>query len=303
MASNIQLILPLFSAAAAATTPPPVFCGKYTEDPKQFLIDLQKYAESVYSWDRARLLNGMSVFLRDSALEWYCQLRMSHRRPHTWMEFVDLFLAQFNTPLRRARREQEWHDCWQRANENISEFLLRLRTLWREQEPEGTDKDLVQHLLRRMRSDLSRMIQISLNASLDEVISETQKMEGILRRRAEEEQLAKRMTQSSSSDIQTRSSITILHPSTSTQSIDHQIASTSTLTGSIVPTSSARDANALVSCCRRENDDRQSTASCTNTSEEFPVACTNVPENITYDQCCLFHDEKVFGCGPTTHRK
>lgn len=203
----------------------------------------------------------MSVFLRDSALEWYCQLRMSHRRPHTWMEFADLFLAQFNTPLRRARREQEWHDCWQRANENISEFLLRLRALWREQEPEGTDKDLVQHLLRRMRSDLSRMIKISSNASLDEVISETQKIEGILCRRAQEEQLAKRrMPQSSSSDIQTRSSITILHPPTST-------------------------------------------VSCTNTSEEIPIACTNVPENITYDQCCLFHDEKVFGCGPTTHRK
>ena len=250
MASNIQSILLSFSAEAEA----PVFYGKYTEDPKQFLIDLQNYAESVYSWDRARLLNGMSVFLRDSALEWYCQLRMSHRRPHTWMEFADLFLAQFNTSLRRARREQEWHDCCQRANENISEFLLRLRTLWREQEPEGTDKDLVQHLLRRMRSDLSGMIQISSNASLDEVISETQKMEGILRRRAQEEQLGKRrMTQSSSSaDIQTRSSITILHRPT---------------------------------------------------SEEIAVACTNVPENITYDQCCLFHDDKVLGCGSTTHRK
>jgi hypothetical protein len=25
-------------------------------------------------------------FLRESALEWYCQLRMSHSRPHTWRE-------------------------------------------------------------------------------------------------------------------------------------------------------------------------------------------------------------------------
>jgi hypothetical protein len=44
-------------------------------------------------------------FLRESALEWYCQLRMSHSRPHTW-----------------------------------TEFIVRLRTLWREQKPKETER-------------------------------------------------------------------------------------------------------------------------------------------------------------------
>ena len=82
---------------------------KNTERPTQFLIRVQEYAESVHVWDRTTLVNGISQFLRDSTLEWYCQLRLSHRRPHTWAEFEDLFLVQFNSPVRKARQKQEWH--------------------------------------------------------------------------------------------------------------------------------------------------------------------------------------------------
>jgi hypothetical protein len=107
----------------------PAFYGKPTESPTQFLIRIQEYAESVHSWDRATLVNGISQFLRESALEWYCQLRLSHRRPQTWTEFMDLFLAQYNSPVRKARQEQEWHECKQKENETINEFLVRLRAL------------------------------------------------------------------------------------------------------------------------------------------------------------------------------
>jgi hypothetical protein len=117
-----SIIVPPVSAA-------PAFYGKHTESPTQFLIRVQEYAESVHSWDRATLVNGISQFLRESALEWYCQLRLSHRRPQTWTEFMDLFLAQFNSPVRKARQEQEWHECKQKENETINEFLVRLRAL------------------------------------------------------------------------------------------------------------------------------------------------------------------------------
>jgi hypothetical protein len=124
----------------------PAFYGKNHESPTQFLIRVQEYAESVHSWDRTTLVNGISQFLRDSALEWYCQLRLSHRRPNKWTEFEDLFLAQFNSLVRKARQEQEWHECKQKENETINEFLVRLRALWREQKPKETEADLVKHL-------------------------------------------------------------------------------------------------------------------------------------------------------------
>ena len=89
-----SIIVPPASAA-------PAFYGKHTESPTQFLIRVQEYAESVHAWDHTTLVNGISQFLRDSALEWYCQLRLSHRRPNTWTEFSDLFLAQFNSPVRK----------------------------------------------------------------------------------------------------------------------------------------------------------------------------------------------------------
>ncbi len=74
---------------------------------------MKEYAETVNHWNEQSLLNGISQFLRDTALEWYCQLRTSHRRPQTWTDFVAVFLNQFNSPLRRARQEQLWKNCKQ----------------------------------------------------------------------------------------------------------------------------------------------------------------------------------------------
>ena len=158
----------------------PTFSGKYSERPKQFLIRVQEYAETVHNWNQSTLLTGISQFLRDTALEWYCQLRASHRRPHSWIEFVTLFLAQFNSPIRSARQQQEWHECKQRDNETINEFLVRLRAIWMEQKPKESEADLVKHLLCRMRSDLLSMLGVSRNATLDDIIVEAQKVEEIL---------------------------------------------------------------------------------------------------------------------------
>jgi hypothetical protein len=191
-----SIIVPPASAA-------PAFYGKNTESPTQFLIRVQEYAESVHAWDRTTLVNGISQFLRDSALEWYCQLRLSHRRPNTWTEFEDLFLAQFNSPVRKARQEQEWHECKQKENETINEFLVRLRALWREQKPKETEKDLVKHLFCRMRNDLLNMIGVSCHASLDEVITEVQQIEDVLYRRAKGERLAKQPKRTSATTADT----------------------------------------------------------------------------------------------------
>ena len=130
------------------------------------------------------LLHGISQFLRDTALDWYCQLRASHRRPQSWTEFVDLFLSQFNSPIRSARQEQEWYECKQMPNETINEFLVRLRAIWTEQKPKETEVDLIRHLLCKMRTDLLSMVGVPRDASLDEIMIEAQKVEEILYRRA-----------------------------------------------------------------------------------------------------------------------
>ena len=203
----VQQVLPVNGIKHSIIVPPasaaPAFHGKHTDSPTQFLIRVQEYAESVHSWDCPTLLNGISQFLRDSALEWYCQLRLSHRRPTTWTEFKDLFLAQFNSPVRKARQEHEWHECKQKENETINEFVVRLRALWREQKPKETETELVKHLFCRMRNDLLNMIGISRNASLDEVITEVQQIEDILYRRAKGERLTKHIKQASFSNAET----------------------------------------------------------------------------------------------------
>ena len=150
----------------------PVFSGKLSERPNQFLIRVQEYAETVHGWDHLTLLNDISQFLRDTALEWYCQLRISYRRPQTWSEFVNLFPSQFDSPIRSARQEQEWYECKQRENETINAFVVRLRALWVEQKPKETEVDLIRHLFCKMRNDLLGMIGVPRGASLDEIIYE-----------------------------------------------------------------------------------------------------------------------------------
>jgi hypothetical protein len=168
----------------------PTFSGKYSEHPNQFLIRIQEYAETVYGWDQLTLLLGISQFLRDTALDWYCQLRASHRRPKKWAEFVSLFLSQFRSPIQIARQEQEWCECKQWEDETINDFLIRLRAIWSEQKPKETEVDFIKHLLCKMRSDSFIMMGVTPGASLDDIISEAQKVEEILYRRNEEQYLA-----------------------------------------------------------------------------------------------------------------
>lgn len=173
----------------------PTFSGSYSESPNQFLIRVEEYAETVYGWNRATLLLGISQFLRDTALEWYCQLRASYRRPQTWTEFVSLFFSQFNSPIRNARQEQEWYECKQQENETINEFLIRLRAIWSEYKPKETEVDLIKHLLCKMRSDLLTMTGVSPGVSLDEIILQAQKVEEILYHRNNEQSRAEDLKQ------------------------------------------------------------------------------------------------------------
>lgn len=162
----------------------PTFSGKHSERPKKFLIQVQEYAETVHGWDQEALLERISRFLRASALDWYCQLRISYSRPTSWVQFVDLFLTQFNSPIRNALQRQEWHDCKQEENETINEFVVRLRAIWSEQKPKETEVDLAKHLVCKMRNDLLSMLGGSRNATLDEIMAEARNAEEIIFRRS-----------------------------------------------------------------------------------------------------------------------
>lgn len=203
---HVNQVVPIINKAAitplsshSIIIPPsssiPTFSGKHSERPKQFIIRIQEYAETVLGWDRVTLLTGISQFLRDTALDWHCQLKISGRQPQTWTEFIELFLSQFNSPIRSARQEQEWYECKQKEDETINEFIIRLRALWTEQKPKETEVDLVRHLFCKMRNDLLSMIGVPRGATLDEIILEAQKVEEVLYRRKKEERRFKYLNQ------------------------------------------------------------------------------------------------------------
>ncbi|CAF3920269.1 unnamed protein product [Didymodactylos carnosus] len=119
-----------------APTTIPQYAGKPTEKPLQFLLRLQHYASSMYGWTDTALLQGISTFLLDTALDWYIQLSLTHNLPTTWSEFQHLFIQQFTSPLRLTQSEEKWNRCVQRSDEPISQFLVRLQEIWYETERE-----------------------------------------------------------------------------------------------------------------------------------------------------------------------
>ncbi|CAF1489068.1 unnamed protein product [Adineta ricciae] len=177
------------------STEAPVFHGKHSESPRPFLLCVREYMKSAHLCDDLSLLNAVSQFLRESALEWYCQLRELHREPRTWREFTEMFLIQFDPTTRRARQEAEWYQCKQKEDETINEFLVRLYALWREYKPDETESNLAEHLLCRMRTDLLKSVKLSRNASLGEIMAEVQQIEDILYRRSRDQQLSRQLKQ------------------------------------------------------------------------------------------------------------
>ncbi|CAF1496880.1 unnamed protein product [Adineta ricciae] len=145
----------------------PTFSGKPTDRPRQFLLRVGKYTRTVNKWSTTTLLKGISQFLKDSALEWYCQLHVTNTLPTDWEQFVTRFLAQFHSPIRIAQQEHEWDECKQTENETINEFVVRLRSIWFEQKPDEIKSDFIKHLFCKMRPDMLTLMNATRSASLD----------------------------------------------------------------------------------------------------------------------------------------
>jgi hypothetical protein len=112
-----------------STTTASIFHGYSSERPGQFLNRIKEYTETAHMWGEDMLLRRISQLLKDDALDWYCQLRNYHYLQRSWAEFKQLFIAQFNYPIRRAQRQQRWNECKQNKEETINQFIVRLRAL------------------------------------------------------------------------------------------------------------------------------------------------------------------------------
>jgi hypothetical protein len=155
----------------------PTFKGTIFENPRQFLTRVKQHAITTNKWDEETLLEGISQFLIGNALEWSCQIYESQKRPRNWAEFTFIFLDHFNSPIRRARIDQQWKECKQGKNETFTDSLVQVQALWREKKPSETEMDLMTHIVSKMRNDLLLMCSGNRCESLDESINEAKKAE------------------------------------------------------------------------------------------------------------------------------
>ena len=151
-----------------------------TEHPRQFLLRIEQYTSTVNHWSRDTLLRGISQFLKDDALEWYCQLYHTNALPTDWSDFCICFLTQFHSPIRIAQQEQACIECKQYDNETINQFVVRLRSLWFEQKPHEHESDSIKHLFCKTHPDVLNLMNLPRSTSLDTIIREAQNVEEIL---------------------------------------------------------------------------------------------------------------------------
>lgn len=181
---NLTYLRPAMTLPSTIVVPPvssfPTFAGKSTDRPRQFLLRVVEYAQTVNKWSKETLLRGISQFLKDSAFEWYCQLHITNNVPTTWDQFTTRFLEQFHSPIRIAQQEYEWDECKQSDNETINEFIVRLRSLWLEQKPKETEDEFIKHLFCKMRTDMLTLMSANRVSTLTEIIAEAQQVEEIL---------------------------------------------------------------------------------------------------------------------------
>ncbi|CAF4597037.1 unnamed protein product, partial [Didymodactylos carnosus] len=105
------------------------------------------------------------------ALEWFLQLRAQQKIPDEWDTFQNIFIDQFTSPLRPAQMKQQWHECVQKSNESVSEFIVRLRGLWKEG-PQETEADLVQHLYAKLHAELVQLIGVKDPLTVDALLAQ-----------------------------------------------------------------------------------------------------------------------------------
>jgi hypothetical protein len=183
-ANNDQIIPSIQTPLNTIVLPPassfPMFSGNPSERPRQFLLRVEEYTRTVNNWSTETLLKGISQFLKDSALDWYCQLHYTSTGPTTWTQFTKRFLAQFHSPVRVAQLECEWKECKQQENETINEFVVRLRSLWLERKPDEKESEFIKHLYCKMRPDMLALMNAARTLTLDEIIFEAQQVEEIL---------------------------------------------------------------------------------------------------------------------------
>jgi len=179
--------------------PAPIFSGKANDKPRPFLLQLTKYTNSTYGWDKETLFQNIGQFLKETALEWYTQVSTSTTPPSNWDTFQNLFLQQFSSPLRLAQLEQEWKTCVQKPDESINEFLVRLRTLWTEHKPHQTEHDLVRHLFAKVRPELVSLIGVLNDPTLENFLERARAAEAIEFSRLKQSSQAKELLSASSS--------------------------------------------------------------------------------------------------------
>ena len=153
----------------------PTFSGKSIENPRQFLLCIEQYTCTVNNWSRNTLLRGTSQFLKDDALEWYCQLYHTNTLPNNWSDFSTRFLTQFYSPIRIAEQEQIWIECKEYDDENINQFVVRLRSLWLEQKPDEHESDFIKHLFCKMRPDILNLMNLPRSTQLFEKLKTSKK--------------------------------------------------------------------------------------------------------------------------------
>ncbi|XP_078542790.1 activity-regulated cytoskeleton-associated protein [Lissotriton helveticus] len=144
---------------------PPEFDAEMSEDPREFLSNLEKYFKK-QGWKEKVWLSQVEHHMKGAALKWW---EFRHENIKTWQDFKVAFLQYCERLILRHAIQRDL-DLPQRRWESLEQFVWRKRSLYNRLYVDANEEDMIQYIFGTLHPEIRRYLKPPLPTTLEELV-------------------------------------------------------------------------------------------------------------------------------------
>ncbi|XP_069477839.1 activity-regulated cytoskeleton-associated protein [Ambystoma mexicanum] len=145
--------------------PPPEFDADMSEDPREFLSNLEKYFKR-QGWKEKVWLSQVENHMKGAAQKWW---EYRHETIKTWQDFQVAFLQYCERLLVRHATQRDL-DLPQRRWESLEQFVWRKRSLYHRLYVDANEEDMIQYIIGTLHPEIRRYLKPPLPKTMEELV-------------------------------------------------------------------------------------------------------------------------------------
>nr|XP_033789796.1 activity-regulated cytoskeleton-associated protein-like [Geotrypetes seraphini] len=150
----------------------PEFEADMSEDPREFLSNLEKYFKA-RGWNEKLWLSQVEYHMRGAAKKWW---EYKEKTVKTWAEFKEVFLQYCERLLVREAIRKDL-DLPQRRWEPLDQFVWRKRALYLRLYADANEEDMVKFITSTLHPEIRRYLKPPLPKTLEELVQRGQEVQ------------------------------------------------------------------------------------------------------------------------------